>query len=122
MNTNLVRALMSMGIIRQGTVIQAYQNVRSLSCQCDSKVIGSFIINRARLLGGTRVVFDTINLDQTPHSVQSEEIIMVDGMMVNRIASSHNLSLEGVAITGRSRRGRRKKVPVEAPPCDLELR
>jgi hypothetical protein len=70
--------------------------------------VGSFIVNQARLIGGKRIIFDTIDQEQASYAVPSEQVIMVDGMTINRLASSHNLSLEGVEITGRLRRGRAK--------------
>lgn len=108
MNPTLAQALLAKGVIRHGTIVQAYQNVRGLSCECDSQVLASFVVNRARLIGGRRVVFDAIDIEQITYAMRSEQIIMVDGMPIDRIAYSHNLTLDGVEIIGRSRRGRRK--------------
>jgi hypothetical protein len=110
MNPNLAQALLSKGVIRMGTVIQAYQHVKSLSCVCNSSVIVSYIITRARLVGGKRVLFDAVNPEQIRHVVESEQVVMVDGMLIDRLAYSHNLSMDGIDVTRRTRRGRRKHV------------
>jgi hypothetical protein len=111
MNSALARALLVKGVIRQGTVIEAYQNVRGLSCVQDSSVMLSFVISRAVLLNGKRIVFDSIGPDQIPCRLPSEDVVSLDGMLIERIASSHNLALDGTELAARSRRGRRRKTP-----------
>jgi hypothetical protein len=111
MNSALARVLLSRGVIRQGTVIEAYQSVRGLSCVCNSNVVSSFVISRACLLNGTHVVFDVIGPDQVPCRLPSDDVVSLDGMLIDRIASSHNLTLDGAELAIRSRRGRRRKTP-----------
>jgi hypothetical protein len=107
MNSNLALAFLAKGVIRRGTVLQAYQNVKSLSCACDSRVIGSFTVNRARLNRHEQVIFDTIDVDHGPCILPAEQVIMVDGMRLERLAGSHRLSVEGIDIVKSSRRKRK---------------
>jgi hypothetical protein len=111
MNSNLAHVLLTRGVIRQGTVIDLYHNVRGLSCSCNATVMGSFVIVGARLRDHTWMVFDTLDHEQNPCQIQAEQIIKIDGMLVERIAISHNLTLTGGELARRSQRGRRKKSP-----------
>jgi hypothetical protein len=109
MHSNLAHALVSKGVIAKGTIIEAYQKVRSLSCICDSGVIASFVVRGARLIDGSQVVFDTIGPEQCRYEVQAEQVVMIDGMAISRIALSHNLHDNGTEMAEKSRRGRRRK-------------
>lgn len=109
MHSHLARALMRKGVIAKGTIIEAYQMVRSLSCNCDSDVIASFVVRGARLVGGSQVVFDTIGPEQLRYEVPAEKVVMLDGMAIDRIALSHNLHDNGTEMAVKSRRGRRRK-------------
>lgn len=111
MNSNLARVLLSRDVIRRGTVIEAYQSVRGLSCECNSSVIAQFVVIGAKLINQSRVIFDTIGPEQVPYQVRAEQIVIIDGMAINRIAITQNLTLEGVEVPVRSRRGRRRKLP-----------
>jgi hypothetical protein len=113
MKSALARVLLTKGVIRQGTVIEAYQNVRGLSCIRNASVVAAFVIARACLLNGVQIVFDSIGPDQAPCRLPSEHVISLDGMPIERIASSHNLTLDGAELTMR-RRGRRRKTRLQA--------
>lgn len=108
MNPTLALSLLSTGVICQGTVIEAYRQVRSLSCQCDSKVIAAFVVHRARLSGDRRVIFDTIDSQHAAYAVQAEQVVTVDGMRIERLADAQNLALDGSQLARRTRRGRQK--------------
>ena len=112
MHSDLARVLLTRGIVQSGTVIEAHQNVRSLSCQCTSMVVETFVITSAFLVNGTHVVFDTIGPEQVSYRVQAEQAIRLDGMSIERVAQAQNLTLDGRELAMRSRRGRRKK-------CDM---
>lgn len=110
MNSNLARVLLSKGVIRQGTVVDLYHNVRGLSCVCNATVIASFVVIGARLQNQTWMVFDALDPEQKSCQIRSERIIKIDGMMIERVARSHNLNLDGGELTKPSQRGRRKKL------------
>jgi hypothetical protein len=115
MQSALARVLLTKGVIRQGTVVEAYHHVRGLSCERTSRVVASFIIARASLLNGVDVVFDAIGPKQLICRLASEQIISLDGMLIERIASSHHLTLDGsveLAIIRPRRRRYRKRIPV----------
>jgi hypothetical protein len=109
MQSSLARVLLSKGVIRQGTVIESYQNVRGLSCVRNANVLSKFVIVRACLINGHNIVFDSLAADQTPCRLTSEQVISLDGMLIERIATSHNLTLSGEQLSNRTRRGRRRK-------------
>lgn len=109
MKSSLARVLLQKGVIRQGTVAESYQNVRGLSCIENANVLTSFIIFGARLLDGEEIVFDSLNTKQVSGRLPSEAIVTLDGMLIERIASSHNLTLDGQQLAVCSRRGRRRK-------------
>ena len=114
MTSGLARVLLARGIIRQGTVVDAYSNVRGLSCVCNSNVLSSFLIIRARLLNKTEVVFDTLGAGQVAQLIRAADVINLDGMPVERVALAQNLHVDGTPLASKSRRGRRKKAVEEA--------
>lgn len=109
MSSDLARVLLTRGVIRQGTVLEAYRNVRGLSCVCNSTILSSFTIQRARLLNKTDVVFDAVDPNLTIQQIKAEEVVNLDGMPVERVAQAQNLRMDGELLGPRSRRGRRKK-------------
>lgn len=114
MNSSLARILLTRGVICKGTVIEIYHNVRGLSCACNATILIRLCVSRASLIGGCRVTFEAVNLEQIAQQVEAVQVVSVDGMTIERLAMAQNLTLEGAELSTRCRRGRRKKViPIE---------
>jgi len=109
MQSKLALVLLNRGVIRQGTTLAANQKVRGLSCTNSETVLHTFVITAARLQNGECVIFETLDPEQLPCRIRSEDVIMLDGMLIDRIALAQNLTCDGIELAKRSRRGRRKK-------------
>jgi hypothetical protein len=109
--------LLARGVIRRGTTIEAPQKVRGLSCIRNETILRPFVITGVRRHGLDRIVFEAIDADQTRCVVEADDVVRLDGMLVNRITLAQNLTEEGVELPSRSRRGRRKKAVDDAPAC-----
>lgn len=109
MHSNLARALLAKRVIQVGTIVAAQQAVKSLACVENTRIEAPFVVQRARLLGGTRVVFDVIQPPNLAAEISAEQITRIDGMQIDRMAISHNLKLDGEELPPRPRRGRRPK-------------
>lgn len=119
MQSNLARALVARGIIRAGSMIEAYKKVRSLSCSRDARVVGSFLVKKAVAIDGL-VFFDTA-ADGEHHRIPCTEVVSVDGMPIFRLAISHHLNLEGESLKRARRRGRRPGTKMAKPEVDRYL-
>jgi hypothetical protein len=110
MHANFAHVLVARGIIRMGTVLDAYHQVKGLSCARSAQVITPFIVGKACKTSDARIVFDALDPDYHVQRVDSDQVVRVDGMALSRLASAQNLTLEGVELSVRVRRGRRKKL------------
>jgi len=103
MNAKLARALVQRGVIRQGTIIEAYQSARGLSCVCDSHKLMTFAVVAAKAANDA-VAFETIGTDQVRYRIPSEFVQTLDGMMVKRVAASHRLTEDGNELAPRRKK------------------
>lgn len=107
MQSKLARILIERGVIQNGTILDAYYNTRGISCRCDAAILGRF-----RLIGAQAtkdwVYFETIIPDTTErYRIRCDYIIALDGMPLERVAESQQLTIDG-EVRASSRRGRRK--------------
>lgn len=106
MNANLAKVLVQRGVIRQGTVLEAYQSARGLSCICDSYALTSYVVVGASATGD-HVYFDVLASQTDRQRLRSDYIASIDGMAVKRVAAAHQLQEDGHPIAA-SRRGRKR--------------
>lgn len=108
MNANLARVLVQKGIIRQGTIIEAYQSARGLSCQCDSHKLTEFVVVKATASNGY-VYFDAVSgREEQKSRIRCDYVATIDGMEIKRVAASHHITEDGEPIKVSTRRGRRR--------------
>lgn len=94
MNAKLARLFVQRGIIRQGTIIEAYQRAKGLSGICDSHKLMIYAVVGAKATDDA-VTFETIGSDKQRYRVPCEFVRTLDGMDVGRVAASHYLTEEG---------------------------
>ena len=111
MNTKLIRKLVTSGVIRENTEIEAfYKGVDMTGCE-RARVRGSFFIRGLKVNDEAGVtIFSTVStIDGRPRTVLSEDVISVDGMPVDRLASIYGLDATGGKMVQGKRRGRKPK-------------
>ena len=106
MNANLARILVQRGVIRQGTVVEAYQSAKGLSCLCDSYALTSYVVIGATA-SSDHVYFDVLVSQTDRQRLRNDYIASIDGMAVKRVAAAHQLQEDGHPIAA-SRRGRKR--------------
>jgi hypothetical protein len=118
MDTALARAFVQRGVIRQGTVLEAYQSARGLSCVCDSYALTGYVVLGASA-SGEWVYFNVVS-SQTQHErIRCDFVKAIDGMDIARVAAAHHLHMDGRPVVPASRRGAK---PEPAPvPADTEV-
>ena len=122
MDTQLAKIFVQRGIIRQGTIIEAYQSARGLSCVCDSYAYLRHVVLKARAvrhLDEEWVYFDVINHRKERRSVRCDYVASIDGMAIERVAGAHQLNSDGSTMSPPVGRIRRKHVGVESVPAIL---
>ena len=99
MNTRLAKTLVKNGVIRRGTVLEAYQSARGLSCITDSYALTSY-----RVLGASAteayVYFDVVSSPTERCRIRSDYVVSIDGMAIKRVAAAHQLRDDGSIIPG----------------------
>lgn len=123
MNPNLAKILIQRGIIRQGTVLEAYQKAKSLSCVYDSYSMSRYVVLKATA-SGEWVYFLVASGRKAQQRIRCDYVANIDGMAIERVAAAHQLCMDGSVIVSSSRRGRKKEVAlphklIEALPTDL---
>jgi len=115
MNISLVRKLVSNGIIRQNTEIDAYYMGVDISGCPIARTRGTFFIRNVKINERTStIIFDTVStVDGLPKTIFSNDVKRVDGMPIDRLAGIYGISGIGEAINQGKRRGRRPKAKVE---------
>lgn len=109
MNTNLARKLVTAGIIRQNTEIEAEYRGIDLSGRPIIKSRGHFFVQAVKIINED-VVFEAISVvDGTPRRIKSTDILFMDGMTVQKIAAIHGISDKGDKLKEGKRRGRKPK-------------
>ena len=112
MKTKLARVFIERKIIQHGSILEAYYNTKGISGQLDSSVIGSFKLAGAQAVGDW-VYFDTVGPDNARYRIRCDSVVSLDGMPLERIAESHQLTLDGDESLANYRRGRRKRIEEE---------
>lgn len=113
METNLAKVLVQRGVIRQGTVLEAIQSAKGLSCVCDSYTESRYVVLGASATDDW-VFFQVASSKTERHRVRCDYITGIDGMAIERVAAAHQLHTDGSPIVPTSRRGRTRK-PVKQP-------
>jgi len=109
MNTNLARKLVSAGVIRQNTEIEAEYRGVDLSGRPMIKCRGHFFIQAVKIIN-EEVIFETVSVvDGTPRRIKSSDVLFMDGMPVQKVASIHGISDKGDKLKEGKRRGRKPK-------------
>ena len=117
MNPNLAKMLVQRGVIRQGTVLEAYQSAKSLSCVYDSFAISRYVVLGAST-SGEWVYFNVASDATERHRIRCDFVSSIDGMEIERVAAAHQLREDGSVIKPTSRRGRgKRKKPTPALPA-----
>lgn len=108
MEANLAKVLVQRGVIRQGTVLEAIQSAKGLSCVCDSYTESRYVV-----LGASTTddwVYFNVAVSKTERQrVRCDYITGIDGMATERVAAAHQLHTDGSPIVPTSRRGRTRK-------------
>lgn len=128
METNLAKVLVQRGVIRQGTVLEAIQSAKGLSCVCDSYAESRYVVLGASATDDW-VFFQVASSKTERHRVRCDYITGIDGMAIERVAAAHQLHTDGSPIVPTSRRGRTRKTvkqpallvhePVEVLPPEI---
>lgn len=114
MNISLIRKLISTGVIRQNTEIEALYNGIDISGRPIARTLGTFFVQSVKINEEKEMVFfDTIStVDGSARKIMSSEIQALDGMPVERLASIYGIDATGGKIDQGKRRGRRPRAKV----------
>lgn len=94
MQTKLARELVSLGVIRQGTVLEAYQSARGLSCVDDAYALTRYVVLGASATEDY-VYFKVVSKPDEPARLRCDYVAAIDGMAVRRVAAAHRLQESG---------------------------
>jgi len=109
MNPILAKAFVQCGVIRQGTVLEAYQSAKGLSCVCDSYIEGRYVV-LAATAADEWVYFDVVSSAKDRHKLRCDYVTAIDGMAIERVAAAHQLRMDGSQIIAGVRRGRKPRL------------
>jgi hypothetical protein len=114
MDTNLAKVLVQLGVIRRGTVLEAFRSAKGLSCVCDSYSLTSY-----RVLGASvsqdHVYFDVVSSPTERYRLRSDYVRTIDGMAIKRVAAAHQLREDGSPVLRRPRKRKRGRLLLTAP-------
>jgi hypothetical protein len=115
-NTVLIKKLVSMGIIRQNTEIEAYYHGNDLSGRPVLRTRGNFFVQTASVLKSTGdIVFKAVStVDGSAKTVLAENLVTIDGMTLEALAETYCIDANGKKIAQGKRRGRRPRSMIEA--------
>jgi len=111
MNTQLAKTFVQRGVIRQGTIIEAYQSAKGLSCVCDSYALTRYVVLKASVIRNLHeewVCFEVASSAKDRHRVRCDYVASIDGMAIKRVAEAHQLNEDGSSMNVSPARGRRK--------------
>lgn len=116
MNIPLVRKLISGGIIRQNTEVEAIYHGVDISGRAIARTQGTFFIQNVKINEGRQMVFfDTLStVDGSQRKIMADDVLAIDGMPIERLASIYGISASGGKIDQGKRRGRRPRAKVLA--------
>lgn len=111
MNTNLIRKLVSAGVIRQNTEIDAFYKGVDMSGAPLARVRGTFFVRGLKINETAElVIFDTIStIDGSARTIMSNDVVYVDGMEVDKLASIYGFDAQGGKLVQGKRRGRKPR-------------
>lgn len=109
MNPILAKAFVQRGVIRQGTVLEAYQSAKGLSCVCDSYTEGQYVVLTATTAGDW-VYFTVVSSAKDRHKLRCDYVTAIDGMAIERVAAAHQLRMDGSPAASGIRRGRKPRL------------
>jgi hypothetical protein len=115
MNPVLAKAFVERGVIRQGTVLEAYQSAKGLSCVCDAYTEGRYVVLSASSSDGW-VYFRVASSATEQHKIRCDYVTAIDGMAIERVAAAHHLRLDGQSAGYGVRRGRKRLTESDATP------
>jgi hypothetical protein len=121
MDTKLAKVLVQRGVIRQGTILEAYQSAKGLSCVYDAYAFIRYVVIGAKASAGY-VYFEVASSPTERHSIRSDYVAGIDGMAIKRVAAAHQLQEDGEPIRSPVRRERKRgrlalpHFPVEPVP------
>lgn len=113
MNTNLVRKLVSLGVVRQNTEIEATYRGVDLAGIALPRITGTFFVQGIRISKTGSILFDAKStVDGTQRTFLSSDVSAIDGMPISKLTSIYGISATGSAVAQGKRRGRRPRVKV----------
>ena len=107
MNIDLARKFIDKGIIKQGTLIEAYYDGLSLSGIKNTRALGEFVVLLAKV-ATDEIVFQTKGDGDSFLKIKSSDVVKIDGMEVSRVVETYDLN-EKDKISTQKRRGRKPK-------------
>jgi hypothetical protein len=122
MKSSLARKLIEKGVIRQGTVFEAYHSSKGLSCTDSSRVVGRFAVSAAKQNTDKTIYLEAISEDgKSIKRFSAEDVISLDGMEIVRLLKIYDVSEDGVDMVPAKRRGRKPKSLLMAEAADEDL-
>lgn len=114
MNISLVKKLISSGVIRQNTEIEAVYKGVDISGRAIAPTRGTFFVQNVKINSEREMIFfQTIStVDGAPRTILAEEIDTIDGMPVERLACIYGIDATGGKIEQGKRRGRRPRAKI----------
>lgn len=110
MQNKLAEALVTKGVLKNGTEVEAMHKAVGLGGVNVVKVTSYFSIAGVEIKGSGKVVFKLSSLrDGAISMVPAEDVLNIDGMDPARFASVYNIKADGGAAKVGARRGRKPK-------------
>jgi ABC-type uncharacterized transport system ATPase subunit len=94
MNGKLAKILVARGVIRQGTILEAYQSTKGLSCGYDSYALARYVVVAATT-SGDEVFFTVVSSATDQQRIRSDFVKAIDGMAIQRVVAAHQLTMDG---------------------------
>jgi hypothetical protein len=109
MHHNLAEALVTKGVIKYDTEVEATCITKDISGMKRIDVVHTFLVKRIiKQLNGD-VIFDLAQINGERAKIKAEHILTIDGMDPARIANVYNLKVDGSEKTTGKKRGRKPK-------------
>jgi hypothetical protein len=111
MEPNLAKILVQRGVIRQGTVLEAVQSAKGLSGVCDALALKRYVVLSASVSDGW-VFFKVASNPEERQRIRCDVVSSIDGMLIERVTTAHQLRSDGSEIKAKPRRTRSKRQPL----------
>lgn len=113
MNTDLVRKLVSLGVIRQNTEIEATYRGVDLAGIALPRITGTFFVQGIRISKTGSILFDAEStVDGIKKTFSSIDVSAIDGMPISKLTGIYGINTSGDAVAQGKRRGRRPRAKV----------